>query len=119
MPSELPIPSEALAHRSVEMIRVWLANKRQHVVLNIGFWEERGLDERSAWGILIADMIRHIANAHEAEYGHDPGESVQIIRQALRAELENPTSGCLGEFVKAKAVETAPKRKKKKEPKKK
>jgi hypothetical protein len=105
MANELPIPPAALAHRSVEMIRVWLADKRQHVVLNVGFWEDRGLDERSAWGILIADMIRHIANAHESEYGHDPAETVSIIQRALRVELENPTSGCLGEFVNEKRAE--------------
>jgi hypothetical protein len=106
MPSELSIPPEALTHRSVEMIRVWLANKKQHVVLNIGFWEERGLDERAAWGIVIADMIRHIANAHESQYGHDPVETVQIVRRALEAELDNPTSGCMGEFVKEKRSES-------------
>jgi hypothetical protein len=113
MPNELPIPPEALTHRSVEMIRVWLANEQQHVVLNVGFWEDRGLDERSAWGIVIADMIRHIANAHVSEYGHDRIKTVAMICRALIVELENPTSGSLGEFVKAKAAETAPKRKKK------
>ena len=40
-------------------------------VLNIGFWKGRGLNKRRAWGILLADMLHHIANAHEAEYGRD------------------------------------------------
>ncbi len=100
MAKELPIPPEALAHRSVEMIRVWLANERQHIALNIGFWEDRGLDERAAWGIVIADMMRHIADAHESEYGHNPIETLSKIRRAFEAEMGNPTSERLGEFVK-------------------
>jgi hypothetical protein len=108
MPKELPIPPEALAHRSVEMIRVWLANQQQHIVLNIGFWEERGVDERSAWGIVIADMIRHIADAHESEYGHDPLETLSIIRRAFEAEMSNPTSERMGQFVLEKRDEADP-----------
>lgn len=99
MPNELPIPPEALAHRSVELIRVWLANNQQHIVLNIGFWAERGLNERAAWGIVIADMIHHIAEAHRSEYGHDLAETISIIRSGFEAEMNNPTSERLGGFV--------------------
>lgn len=66
MAYELSIPPEALVHRSVELIRVGLASQKQQVVPNIGCWEDRGLDERSAWGIVIADMLRHIMDAHPA-----------------------------------------------------
>lgn len=106
MPKELPIPPEALAHRSVEMIRVWLANQQQHIVLNIGFWEDRGLDERTAWGILIADMIHHLSDAHQSSYGHDPEETVSIIRRSIEAEMGNPTSERMGQFVVEKLDES-------------
>ena len=99
MANELPIPPEAKASPAVEMIRVWLAKEQAHVVLNIGFWEDRGLDERSAWGILLADMIHHVANAHESEYGHDANETIAKIRRALEAEMDGPTSERLGDFV--------------------
>jgi len=102
MPNELPIPPVALKHRSAEMIRVWLANDKQHVVLNIGFWEERGIDERDAWGLVLADMIHHIADAHQSEYGHSSQETIAKIRRAFEAEMDNPTSARLGAFVKAK-----------------
>ena len=108
MPQELPVPPEALAHRSVEMIRVWLANEQQHVVLNIGFWEDRGQDERSAWGIVIADMVRHIADAHQSEHGHDPGETIAVIRRAFEAEMGQPTSERIGQFVLEKRDEAEP-----------
>lgn len=108
MPRELPIPPEALAHRSVEMIRVWLANQQEHVVLNIGFWEDRGLDERAAWGITIADMVRHIADAHQSEYGRDTAETIAVIRQAFEAEIGTPTSERLGQFVTERYAEAEP-----------
>jgi hypothetical protein len=81
------------------MIRVWLAKKKVHCVLNIGFWEEQGLDERDCWGILLADMVHHIANAHETEYGRDPNETLARVRETFERELEHPTSARLGEFV--------------------
>jgi hypothetical protein len=100
MAHELPIPSPAESDpRSVEMIRLWLANQKLHCVLNIGFWQDRGLDERNGWGILLADMIHHIANAHQSEYGRDPRETIIEIRHAFEAEMENPTSSRLGDFV--------------------
>jgi hypothetical protein len=103
MPIELPIPPNAAAEdRSLEMIRVWLANGKQHCVLNIGFWEERGIDECHAWGILLADMLHHIANAHEKEYGRDPRETINRVRESLLIEMEHATSDRLGEFVAQK-----------------
>ncbi len=100
MPRELTIPPDAIKYPSVEMIRVWLANEQQHVVLNIGFWEERGIDERSAWGIVLADVVHHIANAHCDEYGHDPAETIRKIRESFNAEMGDPTSARVGSFVK-------------------
>jgi hypothetical protein len=81
------------------MIRVRLANEQQHIVLNIGFWEERGADERAAWGIVPADMVQHIANAHQAEHGHDPRKSITKIRATFEAEMGSATSGRLGGFL--------------------
>jgi hypothetical protein len=100
MAHELPIPPAAEADaRALEMIRLWLAKGKLHCVLNIGFWEARGLDERQAWGILLADMLHHISNAHEVEYGRDPRETLALIREALAVELDHPTSSRRGEFL--------------------
>jgi hypothetical protein len=101
MAYELPIPPAANRDtREIEMIRVWLAENKQHSVLNVGFWQEKGLEERHCWGILLADMIHHIANAHEEEFGWDVHESISLIREAFNAEMENPTSERRGEFVR-------------------
>jgi Domain of unknown function (DUF5076) len=100
MAHELTIPPVAKSDpRSLEMIRVWLAKGQLHCVLNIGFWEEQGLDERQAWGILLADMVHHIANAHESEYGRDKRESLAMIRETLEIEMNHPTPARCGDFV--------------------
>jgi hypothetical protein len=99
MAQELPIPPAAETDvRSLEMIRVWLASAKLHCVLRIGFWEDRGIDERQAWGVVLADMLHHIANAHKAEYGRDEQETIAMVRKALEAELDHPTSDRCGEF---------------------
>ena len=103
MAKSLPIPAPAKRDpRSVEMMRTWIAGGELHVVLNVGFWEEpeRGIDERDAWGILMADMVRHIANAHEERYGRDPRETLIAIREAFEREIEKPTSSHTGKFRK-------------------
>ena len=98
------------------MIRLWLAQRKLHCVLNIGFWENRGLDERKAWGILLLDMVNHIANAHRSEFGHDPNETIALIRKTFELEMDHPTSSRLGEFVKPKrSVEKVRKKVSKKE----
>jgi hypothetical protein len=105
MPNSLPIPTPAKRDpRSVEMVRTWIAEGKVHIALNIGFWEEpeRGIDERDAWGTLMADMARHIANAHEEEYKRDPRETLIAIREAFEREIDKPTSAHLGAFVKGK-----------------
>lgn len=103
MAKSLPIPAPAKRDpRSVEMVRAWIAERKLHVALNIGFWEqpEHGIDERDAWGILLADMVRHIANAHEEEYGRDPRETLVMIREAFDREIQKPTSSHTGTFTK-------------------
>ncbi len=88
------------------MIRVWLANEQQQIVLNIGFWKERGIDERAAWRIVVANMVHHVANAHEAEYGYNPQELVAKIRAVFQAEMEYATPDRLGEFVNEHRAES-------------
>lgn len=99
MAFELAMPPAAEDDpRAFEMIRVWAAKQKLHCVLRIGFWEDRGLDECHSWGILLADMIHHIANAHEEQYGRDPRETITRIREAFALEMEHLSSR-LGEFV--------------------
>lgn len=85
---ELKLPPGAKSDpRSRELARVWAAHGEQHVVLRADAWGE----DPAAWGVMLADLARHIARAHEELYGHPEARTLARIRQLLEAELENPT----------------------------
>ena len=48
---------------SIQMLSAWIAEQGQHCSIKIGFWQDNGHDETSAWGIFLADTIRHITQA--------------------------------------------------------
>ena len=83
---------------SVQMLSTWIAQKGLHSTLNIGFFSANGRDEAGSWGILIADLVRHIGNAWQEEQGVPAEATVASIRQALEAELDYPTSRVTGSF---------------------
>ncbi len=84
---ELAIPPAAARDRAaVEVVRLWIAGGKQHVTLLIGAWNEPAL-----WGIVLADLARHVANAFEQQSGADPERTVLRIRELFDAELDAPT----------------------------
>jgi hypothetical protein len=96
----LPIPSPARSDpHALEMIRVWIAKGEVHTSLRIGFWEGRDINEADAWGMLLADAVRHMANAHEEEHGRDPRETIASIREAFERQLAKPATQIRGSFV--------------------
>jgi len=91
---ELLIPDVATKDRnSFEVLRVWVANKGQHVSLRTGLW-----DDPAAWGIMLADLARHVANAYQQDAGLDRLKSLQRIKTALDAELGSPTDEPSGQI---------------------
>jgi len=88
----LPMPPDAASDNDGrEMIRVWIATNDLHVSLNLGMFanDEDGVDEREAWGQILADTIRHIANGLQQSHGLQPEASISLIREELVAHLEN------------------------------
>jgi hypothetical protein len=81
------------------MLSAWIAEQDQHCAINIGLWQDNGSDEASAWGIFLADTIRHIANALQEQYGKASPDTVAAILESLHNELADPSSGVQGEFV--------------------
>lgn len=84
----LPVPSAATRDpRSVEILRVWIANGEQHVALAFGMWEEP-----AAWGLLLADLARHIAEAHAQQDSKiDSDDFLEQLRSGMEAELDGPS----------------------------
>ena len=82
------------------MLRVWIAEAQLWCSLEIGMYRERSkVDERQAWGVILADAARHIAEALRKGYGDEPAEALRAIREVFNSELDEPTSGTSGSFV--------------------
>jgi hypothetical protein len=91
----LDVPNAArLDHSSFEVLRVWIAEGGQHVTLRIGDW-----DDPAAWGIMLADVARHVANAYHQKKGLDRTASLERIKAGLYVEFESPTDEPTGEIL--------------------
>jgi hypothetical protein len=97
---QLPIPGAAIGDpKSFEMLRAWIASNGLHCSLNIGVWESRpNIEEPKAWGILLADVARHVADALTRQ-GKPKAETLAAIRGSFLVELDHATSDVTGGFV--------------------
>ncbi|MBL9035239.1 MAG: DUF5076 domain-containing protein, partial [Rhodospirillaceae bacterium] len=93
------VPDAALRDKdSVEMLRAWIAEGGLHCAINIGMYEKHEAPEQIAWGIILSDVARHVANAMHARYGDSVDGSLTQIRDAFLRELNMPTSAAKGGF---------------------
>ncbi len=82
-----PPPAATRDKASFELLRVWVAEQGQHVSLRAGAWEDP-----FAWGIVLADLARHIVNA-EAMQNKELDETAYLERllEGFQAEIDSPT----------------------------
>jgi hypothetical protein len=93
-PNELSIPPMAAAEPdAVEFIRAWNVGDDMHVSLNYAAWKRPEM-----WGIALADIVQHFANACEKGQGWPRQDIVRMVTEALGAELDNPTDRPKGNF---------------------
>jgi hypothetical protein len=91
--NELLIPPAAEEDpKAIEVVRVWVAKGGQHVSLNPLVWKDP-----QAWGIVLADLAGHVANAYEQALGLDRSETMRKITDLLLAELASPTDKARGQ----------------------
>jgi hypothetical protein len=90
----LSIPPAAQRDKaSFEVLRVWIAEKGQHVSIRSGAWEDP-----FAWGIVLADLARHVAHAHKLQNEDtDTDAFLQRLLEGFQAEIDNPTDEPEGE----------------------
>jgi len=68
----LVVPLAAQRDESaIQMLSAWIAENGLHCTMNVGMWRADGRDEPAAWGILLADVVRHLAHAIQSEHGED------------------------------------------------
>jgi hypothetical protein len=95
---ELTVPPAAIRDpNSVEVISAWIAEHGLHCSLKIGMYEDR---ETWAWGILLADAARHVADALSSTRDYDRDAALDEIRESFSVELNDPTSETTGSFAK-------------------
>lgn len=82
-----PPPSAIEDATSFEIARVWVASGAQHARLRTGVWPDP-----AAWGIVLADLARHVALAYHYEEDHDVEHVLERVLAGFQTELESPTS---------------------------
>lgn len=98
MPTEQLIPDAARRdEKSFELARVWVAERGLHCSLKIGVYSNQGIDEENAWGIVLADLARHVSNAL-ASSQQSSDEILPRIVEKMLDELGYPTSSMRGGF---------------------
>jgi hypothetical protein len=90
------IPPDALGDpKSRELARIWDANGT--ITATIAVPPEYGGPE--VWGVVIADVVRFIADAYKRANGIEPQGSIVKIMEMLTAELLSPTAKPGGNFI--------------------
>ena len=79
-------PPIAAKHDAVEIARIWTRpDDVTQVVLDV-HW-----DMPAMWGMVLADLARHVVNAY-GRYGGDEAKVFEQMMLIFHAELEEPTS---------------------------
>jgi hypothetical protein len=81
----LHIPPSALEAGGVEVLRCAIVDGALHVALR------RAFDDPEAWGMLIADITRHVARVYASEDKFREEETIERIRALYEAEMDAPT----------------------------
>jgi uncharacterized protein DUF5076 len=78
-------PPATLTSGGTEVLRAAIVEGGLHVSLR------RAFDDPEAWGMLIADVTRHVARIYAAEDKFREQETIERIRAIYDAEMDAPT----------------------------
>jgi hypothetical protein len=81
----LHVPPAALEEGGVEVLRAVIVDGGLHVSLR------RAFDDPEAWGMLIADIARHVARIYATEDKFGEEETLARVRAIFEAEMDAPT----------------------------
>jgi len=87
-------PVAATTPDAIEFIRAWKVGEGMHVSLNHTAWKQPAV-----WGISLADIVRHFADACEKTQGWPRQDIIKQVVTAFSAELNHPTDKPTGGFV--------------------
>jgi hypothetical protein len=81
----LHVPPAALEQGGVEILRAVIVDGDLHVSLR------RAFDDPDPWGMLIADVTRHIARIYSTEGNLSQDQVIERVRTIYESEMERPT----------------------------
>jgi len=81
----LNAPPTALEHGGTEVLRAAIVQGGLHVSLR------RAFDDPEAWGMLIADVTRHVARIYASESDLPEETTIERIRNIFDAEMDAPS----------------------------
>ena len=84
MSDEVPAALEGEA-QAVELLRAWVVGQELHCALDAG-----ACPDADTWGVVLADLARHVARALKDQEGKDEAATLQAVRAAFEAELLAP-----------------------------
>lgn len=95
----LTIPSAALRDaNAVELARIWIAEQGLHCSLKFGLYAHDGVArETMAWGIILADLAGHVADALSVEGMGNKAALFAAIVERFNDEVSSPSSARKGE----------------------
>ena len=83
----MPIPPRPVpGSPTVDIARVWAADGELHVSLTAEVWEDP-----AAWGIMLVDLARQVAEAYERSRGITEQEALARLREGFDDEWGNLT----------------------------
>jgi hypothetical protein len=82
---ELQLPPSALEQGGYEVLRAVIVEGNLHVALR------RAFDEPEVWGILLADVARHIGRIYAREANLREDAVVEKVWAMFEAEMNRPT----------------------------
>jgi hypothetical protein len=69
----------------VELLRAWVVGQELHCELS-----PDAVPDAETWGVVLADVARHVARAIQEQEGQDEAAALQAVRAAFEAELLSP-----------------------------
>ncbi len=81
----LHIPPTVLEKGGVEVLRAVIVDGDLHVSLR------RAFDDPEPWGMLLADVTRHIARIYATESQLTQDQALERVRAIYESEMERPT----------------------------
>ena len=81
----LKAPPTALEKGGTEVLRAAIVEGGLHVSLR------RAFDDPEAWGMILADLTRHVARIYKTEDNIPEERTIERIRNLFDAEMDAPT----------------------------